>query len=152
MIVPSSIYVDSSDSSDSDTPHSLVKTQRKNPPVSDKRREPTKQMVTRASDTSVPTDLGCRSPSLHSFLVTGKENQAEGLKQTLLRFIRREMFPIHKFFHPIVPFTNSCRMNYQSQQAIRVFFGENCSQRSSARALTSRSSTPTSCWPPTLLL
>ena len=38
------------------------------------------------------------------------------------------MFPIHKFFHPIVPFTNSCRMNYQSQQAIRVFFGENCSQ------------------------
>ena len=27
------------------------------------------------------------------------------------------------YFHPIMPGTNSCRMNYQSKQAIRVFYG-----------------------------
>lgn len=111
----------SSDSSDSSSPPSPVKIKPKRVRVRDS------CIVTRAANSSVSADHEYRFPSLHSFIITGKDDYANSLKRSLISFVRMEMFPIHKFFHPILPLTNTCRMNYQSQQAIRVFYGENAS-------------------------
>ena len=46
------------------------------------------------------------------------------VRKKFCEFIKKSMVPFDQFFDPIIPLTNSCRMNYQSQQAIRVFYGK----------------------------
>ena len=50
-------------------------------------------------------------------------------------FVDKHFCQISRYFHPIVPLTNNCRMNYQSKQAIRVFFARNlsCAEESSTK-------------------
>ena len=62
-------------------------------------------------------------PALHSFKIEAKHVDVD-LRGKFLNFITDNMVPFKQFFHPIIPSTNSCRMNYQSPQAIRVFYGE----------------------------
>ena len=45
-------------------------------------------------------------------------------KTLLNQFVKGHLLPLDKFFHPITPLNNPCRMNYQSDQAIRIFFGK----------------------------
>ena len=63
-----------------------------------------------------------RTPQLNSFLLR-KYSSKGSLMGRFHHFLTSEMSPISKYFHPIIPSTNSCRMNYQSRQAIRVFYG-----------------------------
>ena len=45
----------------------------------------------------------------------------------LNQFVESHMLTFEKYFHPITPMTNTCRMNYQSDQAIHIFFGKDIS-------------------------
>ena len=63
-------------------------------------------------------------PKLHLFHITHSTHTRQ-ITKSLLSFISRRMFDFSQFFHLISPMNNQWRMNYQSQQAIRVFFGKN---------------------------
>ena len=67
-------------------------------------------------------------PKLHSFLITDSKHTKQ-ITKSLLSFISSRMNEFSKFFHLISPMNNQWRMNYQSQQAIRVFFGKNTDNR-----------------------
>jgi hypothetical protein len=98
-------------------------------------RSSTKNVVTRPSSKKEqghpPSKqiIGRRVPGLNSYLLDDHPS-TETIMCLLEEFITNNMLPFEKFFHPIVPSTNNCRMNYQSRQAIRVFYGKNQSQES----------------------
>ena len=83
-----------------------------------------RSMVTRnsgANNRSRNTIQKC--PSLHSSHFK-PELVDKSLINLFTTFVKRDMSSsFTNYFHTIIPLTNSCRMNYQSKQAIRVFYG-----------------------------
>ena len=63
-------------------------------------------------------------PSLHSFYVP-KPFYNERVRQLIIIFLKTHIKSAHNYLYPILPFTNKGCMNYQSPQAIRLFFGRN---------------------------
>ena len=109
-------------------------------------RNPTtilKQMVTRASASKLketPTVVPKAPPvipPLNSFLIHDRTSTVS-LMRNLRDHIEETMQPFEKYFHPIIPSTNDCRMNYQSRQAIRIFYGKNCTNTSHTQDQVSR--------------
>lgn len=78
-----------------------------------------------------------KCPSLHSFHMN-----ASGVDQSLIKsyttFVKYHMSPFSNYFYPIKPSTNSCRMNYQSKQAIRVFFGKTMNDNDKSKDTATR--------------
>ena len=63
-----------------------------------------------------------------SFKIEAEEVKTN-IDDMIFDFIEKNLLPFAPFCVPIVPFTNSCRMNYQSPQAMRIFFGRTKEQR-----------------------
>ena len=78
---------------------------------------------TRSSNKRRTCDRIDEFPGLHLFLVP-QETIHTDLTKTIIKFIKKSMIPFKQFFHPIKPSTNNWRMNYQSKQAIQIFFGK----------------------------
>ena len=115
----------------SKTPHRLI-------PYELIRNSPTtinKSMIrTRSSKkNNIPQSIK-KFPDPHSFLVD-KGLISKDLTNMFAKFIKKSMTPFKQFLHPIKPSTNNWRMNYQSQQAIRIFFAQttHTSRRSATR-------------------
>ena len=64
-----------------------------------------------------------RCPSLNSFLIN-PDTLDQSIIKMHIKFVKNHIVPISELFYPIKPLTNSWRMNYQSKQAIRVFYGK----------------------------
>ena len=97
-----------------------------------------RSMVTRNSvggETLKTTLIKC--PSLHSFhMNTNTVDQS--LIKLYTTFVKYHMSPFSNYFYPIKPLTNSCRMNYQSKQAIRIFFGKNMNDNAKSKDTVTR--------------
>lgn len=60
-------------------------------------------------------------PPFHSVYVPPNELNETKL---IVKFLKQAMsIDANKYLYPIIPFTNDCRMNYRSPQALRIFFG-----------------------------
>ena len=64
----------------------------------------------------------CSYPYLHSYKIQAQDIES-GVRKQFVTFIKDYLPPFKELFHPIIPSTNCCRMNYQSPQAVRVFMG-----------------------------
>ena len=109
--------------SDSSTPPSPVK-------ITGKYRSCKK---TSQYDTKICFNEILTPTTLHSFKID-RDDIDHSVRQLFNRFILDEMEPFRQYFIPIVPFTNNCRMNYQSPQAICVFYGRNKHKESTGDA------------------
>ena len=114
---------ESDSTSDSSTPPSPVK-------ITGKYRSCKK---TSQYDTKLCFNEILTPTTLHSFKID-RDDIDHSVRQLFKRFILDEMEPFSKYFTPIVPFTNNCWMNYQSPQAICVFYGRNKHKESTVDA------------------
>ena len=69
---------------------------------------------------SMVRDITIQFPDVFSYKICRNEIK-DVIRQKFLTFIEDHLIPFRQFFQPIIPFANSCRMNYQSPQAIRIF-------------------------------
>lgn len=63
-------------------------------------------------------------PKLHSFYVPPSFYD-ETVRELIIMFLKENIKASNNYLYPILPFTNKGCMNYQSPQAIRLFFGRN---------------------------
>ena len=71
---------------------------------------------------TVRQNTGTVYPKLRSFKIE-RQDVDVSVRNKFVDFIKNHIAPFDQYFHPIIPSTNSCRMNYQSPQALRVFYG-----------------------------